>query len=598
MRAVPVKTVALLMLAVLGGILPVATAWLTKLVLDRLAAPAAVDSSDLVALGLGLAAVGAVMATLGHVTRYLDAEFSRAVAFLSQQRLYESINRLTGLGQLENPRFHDRLQLAIHAGREGPRQLIHGLGGTVQGVTMTAGFLGTLFVLNPWMLAIVLAAAVPTLRVELTLSRRRASMATRLGRAGRREIFFGSLLTRLDAAKETRLFGLGDFFRERMFREVRATNAAHRQVDRRALVAHGLLALLGAGVTGLGVVWAIRAAAGGALSVGDVSVFVAAVSGVQLGTSSVAGRVGTIHNALLLFDHYQAIVQTEPDLPAPARPLPVRPLGAGIELRDVWFRYSPDHPWVLRGVNLTVHGGRSLGLVGLNGSGKSTIVKLLCRFYDPTRGAVLWDGVDLREMSVEQLRSRIGAIFQDFMEYELTAWENIGVGDLAAFGEPDRIVDAARQADVHDTVMVLPLRYDTMLSRIFTSHSERDDPATGVALSGGQWQRIALARALLRSGRDLLILDEPSAGLDAAAEYRIHERLRRYHRGRTSLLISHRLNAVREADSIAVLSDGVIVERGGHADLMAAHGAYAELFALQSSGYQSPVAAEQTAASR
>jgi ATP-binding cassette subfamily B protein len=265
-------------------------------------------------------------------------------------------------------------------------------------------------------------------------------------------------------------------------------------------------------------------------------------------------------------------------------------LERGIELRDVWFRYSDAHPWVLSGVDLFLPADAAVALVGCNGAGKSTLVKLLCRLYDPTKGAILWDGIDLRDMEITQLRRRIGAVFQDFMHYDLTAAENIALGDIdaagAAPGERDRIVAAAELAGAHEMLSQLPRGYDTMLSRIFVSEQDKHNPETGVVLSGGQWQRLALARAFLRDKRDLLILDEPSSGLDAVAEHEVHTRLRKHRRGRTSVLISHRLGAVRGADQIVVLDGGAIVERGTHEELITTDGLYAELFRLQAAGYQ------------
>lgn len=295
---------------------------------------------------------------------------------------------------------------------------------------------------------------------------------------------------------------------------------------------------------------------------------------------------GRTHEAMLLFGHYRHVVEAEPDLALPrGRPRTVRPLREGVELRDVWFRYGDDLPWVLQGVSLTIPAGGAAALVGANGAGKSTLVKLLCRFYDPTRGAVLWDGVDLRELPVEELRRRIGGIFQDYVCYDLTAADNIGLGDPAALGDRDRIVDAARRAGVHEALAALPRGYDTMLSRAFDT-AAHDDPGTGVVLSGGQWQRVALARALLRDRTDLLILDEPSAGLDAEAEAELHRLLREHRAGRTGLLISHRLSTVRDADTIVVLSGGRVAEEGPHDALMDAGGLYARLFRLQASGYR------------
>jgi len=244
---------------------------------------------------------------------------------------------------------------------------------------------------------------------------------------------------------------------------------------------------------------------------------------------------------------------------------------------------------VLRGVNLTIPHGHALALVGLNGAGKSTMVKLLCRFYDPDRGAILWDGVDLRDVPVDDLRAKIGAVFQDYMCYDLSAAENIGLGDVSVMEDRERVVAAARRAGAHDIVAGLPRGYDTFLSRMFFDEADREDPETGVLLSGGQWQRLALARAFLRDRRDLMILDEPSSGLDAEAEHEVHSSLRRHRDGATSVLISHRLGAVRDASAIAVLAEGRVAELGSHDELIASGGEYARLFRLQASGYDEVV---------
>jgi ATP-binding cassette, subfamily B, bacterial len=302
---------------------------------------------------------------------------------------------------------------------------------------------------------------------------------------------------------------------------------------------------------------------------------------------TMASEIAKSHQALLMFEHYSAIVDAGPDLPVTTSPRDLPRLQQGIRIQDVWFRYSPDHPWVLRGVNLFIPHGEALGLVGLNGAGKSTLVKLLCRFYDPTRGAILWDGVDLRDVDPTELRERIAAVFQDYMHYDMTAAENIGLGDLEAAKDIGLVQSAANRAGIHDKIVELPQGYQTLLSRMFYMESENDDPETGVVLSGGQLQRLALARAFLRYDRELMILDEPSSGLDAEAENEIHHSITRYRAGRTSLLISHRLGAIRKADRIIVLSAGRVVEDGTHDALMQARGEYARLFTMQSSGYRS-----------
>lgn len=567
-----------------GGVFPLAASWLTKLLLDRLVVGG--STGALLTLAACLAAVGVAQGVTPHATDYLGAELRRGIGVRAQTRLFASMNRFVGLGPFEDPVFHDRLQLAKRSGRDSPGQVVDGVLGSAQSLVTITGFVGSLFVLAPTMAAFVVVFGVPTLVAEVALSRRRAATIWRVGHMERRELFYNQLLSSVEAAKEVRLFGLGDFFLRRMQQERREVDAAVRAVDRGQLRVQSVLALTAAVVAGAGLVWAVNAARTGGLSVGDVSMFAVAVAGVQGALGRLASDVAGTHQALALFDHYREVTSTGPELPVPACPKALPELREGIELRDVWFRYSEDHPWILRGVNLTIRRGQALALVGLNGAGKSTLVKLLCRFHDPTRGAILWDGTDIRDVDPERLRNRLGAVFQDHMHYDMTARENIGVGDLEAMHDTERVERAARRAGVHDTVVGLPRGYDTPLTRIFFMEADKENEETGVVLSGGQTQRLALARAFLREGRDLVILDEPSSGLDAEAEYEIHRSLRRHREGRTSLLISHRLGSVRDADRIVVLSGGRVVEEGDHASLTELGGEYARLFEKQASGYR------------
>ncbi|MGW5559220.1 ABC transporter ATP-binding protein [Micromonospora sp. NPDC003944] len=589
-RAAPAGTAADLVLAALAGLTPVLVAALTKLLLDRLTGGASAGAT-LAALAAGLAVAAALNAVLPHLRTYVAAERSRAVSRLVRRRLHDAVQRLVGLVRLEDPEFQDRLQAAQQTGHLGPTQLTGNAFGVVQSVLAMGGFLGILLVLNPLIGALVLLAALPTLWMQLRLNRARAAMVLRLEHFQRRDMFFAQLLVGVAAAKEVRLFGLGRFFGDRMLDELHGMHRVEQRLDRREVRAQAVLGLLGAAVAGVGVVYTVSVARSGGLTPGDVVIYLAAVPGVQGALGSLVSQLGGIHQALLLFEHYHEVVQVERDLPVPATPRPVPPLTEGIELRDVWFRYSPEHPWVLRGVDLFLPAGSTTALVGLNGAGKSTLVKLLCRFYDPERGSIRWDGVDLRELDPVGLRERLGAVFQDFMPYDLSAAENIALGDLSARDDPERLRAAARDAGIDDALAALPRGYDTLLTRIFFDGPDRDDPQAGVVLSGGQWQRVALARGFLRADRDLLMLDEPSSGLDAEAEADLHRRLGELRQGRTSLLISHRLNAVRDADAIVVLADGRIAEQGDHEQLLAAGGGYARLFTLQARGYREEAAA-------
>jgi ATP-binding cassette, subfamily B, bacterial len=557
--------------------------WLTKLVVDGLTHQAPLAS--LLALATGLAGAGTAAAVLPHLEQYLRADIDRRTGLSAEDELYRQVERFTGLANFEDPSFLDRLRMAMQAASTAGQVAGGGIG-LLRGAMTAVGLIGSLAVISPVMTAVLVLGGIPMLMTEVHLSRRRAAMMWLISPTERRRVFYQGLQENPQAAQEIRLFAMGGFLRRRMLDERRTADAAKRREDRREVVVQGGLALAATVVAGAGLLWVVAAARRGEVSIGDMTMFVAAVAGVQGALGLVVHSFAQSHQQLTLFTHYVAVLRTEPDLPVDPRPRPVPPLRHGIELRDVWFRYDDEHPWVLRGVSLFIPQGLAVALVGLNGAGKSTLVKLLCRFYDPTRGAILWDGQDLRTLDLAELRGRIGAVFQDYMTYDLSATENVAVGDLSALDDRGRVHAAARRAGIHDVLEKLPQGYETPLTRSFFGGSDEQEAHAGVRLSGGQWQRVALARAFLRDRRDLMILDEPSAGLDAEAEHEVHSRLREHRAGQTSLLISHRLGTIRDADRIVVLADGVIVEQGIHANLLSAGGAYARLFALQAAGYR------------
>ncbi|MBP2706972.1 ABC transporter ATP-binding protein [Microbispora sp. RL4-1S] len=563
-----------------GALIPPAVAWLTRAVLDLLTHGAATPAA-IAWLGAALTGCGTAAAVLPQVTLYLREEIGRRVGVVAQDRLFRATERFAGLARFEDPAFLDTLRLALQYGGATPGMVVMAAFGVVRSALACAAFLGALALISPWMAALVAITAAPALAAEIWLSRRRAAMLIGIGPNERRELFYQDLLLSVPAAKEIRLFGLAGHLRGLMREQRTTANAERRRADRRELTVQGVMGGASALLAGAGLLWTLVETLGGGRTVGDISLFVAAVAGVQAAITGLVGEIATIHGQTLLFGHYLTVLTAVPDLPVRPDPRPVPALARGIEFRDVWFRYSPEHEWVLRGVSFTVPYGRSVGLVGRNGAGKSTVVKLLCRMYDPDRGSILWDGADLRDLDPAELRRRIGSVFQDYMTYDMSAAENIGLGDLAAMGDRDRIAEAAGRAGAAGFVAALPRGYDTLLSRIFLDGGE-----TGVHLSGGQWQRLALARAYLRGGRDLLILDEPSSGLDAEAEHEIHSGLRRHRAGRTNLLISHRLGSIRESDLIVVLDEGQVAERGSHDELLRLGGLYAGLFAIQAEGYQ------------
>lgn len=589
-RAGPVAASINLVITILQGLVPAGIASLTALLLAGIQLGDHDPSPTM--LVAGIAGGGLVLALLPYLSTYTDARVRRQLTLVVQDKLFAAVNRFGGMMRFENPAFLDRLRLAQQAAMTAPDQVTGSLFQIVQGLLSVTSFLGVLIVISPMMAAITVVAAIPVLIVQIVISRARVDMMWKISPRNRRQLFYQMLLLDLAAVKEVRLFGLGDFLLGRLRTETKAINIAEEKVERKSLLFQTPLGALSAIIAGAGLFWMIRGAVRGEFNLGEVSMFVAAVAGVQGALSGIVSSLSQAHHALLLFGHFVDVSDMDSDLPTVTDPKPVGSLKEGIRLSDVWFRYTDDGPWILKGVDLAIPSGQSLALVGLNGAGKSTMVKLLCRLYDPSKGSITWDGVDVRDLDVAELRTRISAVFQDYMSYDLTAAENIGVGDLPHIDDRERIIEAAHKADAHEKVGELARGYDTMLSRIFFQGEDNDDPEQGVSLSGGQWQRIALARAMMRANRDLLILDEPSSGLDAAAEQAVHDKLREYRTGATSVLISHRLGAVRHADRIVVLAEGKIIESGGHDELIDLGGEYARLFKIQAANYTGEFAEE------
>lgn len=480
------------------------------------------------------------------------------------------------LRHFESADYQDRLERARRqaAGRNGLLSQIFGQAqDMITAVTLAAG----LFVYAPWLILLLPLSFVPAVWGETRFNTLSYWLARNRSPERRQLEYIRHIGANAETAKEIKLFGLGDFLVERFRSLADAIALENRKLSitraawGAALASISTLTYYGAYAF---IVWRTVV---GDFSIGDL----AFLSGsfltlnnlfqkILLGFTQIAGQS-------LYLDDLFSFFEIEPTIMPPANPKAFpHPLREGIVFDNVGFRYPDTDIWAIRGLGFTLRAGETLALVGENGAGKTTIVKLLTRLYDPDEGRITVDGIDLRDIPVEQLHAHIGVIFQDFLRYSFTASENIGVGSIADRTDMGRIEGAAAASLADAVIGKLPQQYDQPLGRLFNK---------GRDLSGGEWQKIAIARAYMRDA-DLVVLDEPTAALDAKAEAEVFTRFKTLTVGKTAVLISHRFSTVRMADRILVLDGGKILEQGSHTELLAKGGRYAELFELQAAGYR------------
>jgi ATP-binding cassette subfamily B protein len=525
-----------------------------------------------VGVELGLAALGAILARgIDFVDSLLADKFSRHLSV----RTMHHASRLD-LASYEDPVFYDKLERARVQATD-RLGMIQAMGRLLQLIVTTISLSLGIFVYSPWLLIVLVVCVLPAFLGESHFAFLGYSLSFQQTPARRQLDYLRVLGASRESAKELKLFGLSDELTGRfqtISDDIFDQNVA---LAKKRLWASSLLSLLSiAGYYGC-YVWVIYQAATGAITIGTLTFLAGAIAGASTNIQSIFSTFSSIADQALFLTDLLDFFATKPKIRTKANALPApRPIREGFSFENVSFSYPGNDRLVLDGLTFRLERGQRVALIGQNGQGKTTIVKLLTRLYDPTAGRILLDGVDLREYDLEDLCRQIGVIFQDFMRYEMTAAENIAVGRIEARGDRDQIHLAAQKSRASEVVARLPKGYDQLLGRRFEG---------GLDLSGGEWQKIALARAYLRDAQ-VLVLDEPTAALDAQSEYDVFQRFSELTTGKIALLISHRFSTVRMADEIFVLEDGRIAERGDHNRLIAVGGRYADMFELQAASYR------------
>lgn len=575
----PTLTITLMVLSLVSGVLPAAVAYVGKLIIDgvllaiQTGATADRDQAvDWVVLEMGLVVVMAASQRGNSIMRsLLRAQLGHRVNVLILEKALT-----LELEHFEDSEFYDKMSQARREASSRPLSLVMRTFGLIQNVISLVTYGALLLSLSGWAVAILVIAALPAFIAETKYS----GEAFRLFRwrtpETRRRMYLEVVLAREDHAKEVKLFGLGSRLLER-YRDI--FNTVYRE-DRNLTWRRGIwgyvFGLLSTGAFYGAYVWIALATIATDISLGEMTMYIMIFKQGQSALSSLLTAIGGMYeDNLYLSNLYEFLEETIPAPPGTAAEGPEP--GDGIRFEDVSFAYPGAETAAIQGIDLHIPPGSKLALVGENGSGKTTLIKLMTRLYTPTRGRITLDGLELNDWDPQVLRQRIGVIFQDFARYQFKVGENIGVGDVRSFEDQERWRDAAEKGLAASFIGDLPDHYETQLGRWF---------GDGRELSGGQWQKIALSRAFMRRDADILVLDEPTAAMDAEAEVRIFDRFRDVTREQIAVLISHRFSTVRMADHIVVLNAGRIVERGSHDDLMTQGGLYAHLFSLQAAGYR------------
>jgi len=576
-------TVLMGILSILQGFMPALSIEITRIVVNSVEVGIRIHSINpiWVPVGLQLAVVlvTSLLSTLGNIVQQLLQE---KVSNKIQLLVLEKSNTLD-LSFFEDPAFYDKLRQATDQSTYQPVSMISQTFDLFRTIVTLFSVIAILLQLEWWLAIVALLIPIPAFISSAKYGWIGYQRMRRQSPERRIMSYIQTLMTTDTYNKEVKLFTLGNFFIARFRRFANKFYEENKGIlIRRYMMNFLWTGLTGAANTGIYLYVAIRTVTGSLGISGLIAFTQAAVQAGQSFQSLLNGISNTYENNLYINTLFDFLAY-EPKIISPQKPEPVLPnaeiKGLDIEFRDVSFTYPGKDPltqYALKHVSFKVEAGESIALVGRNGAGKTTMVKLLTRLYDPDDGEILIGGRNIKEYDLQELREQVGVIFQDYVTYYMSAQENIGVGRIAEIEDRELVTSAARKSGANAVIERLPEQYDTMLGKWFEK---------GTQLSGGEWQKVALARAFMRDAR-ILILDEPTSSLDAQAESEVFSHFRALTNGKTALFISHRFSTVRLADRIFVLENGTILESGSHGELMHLDGRYAELFNMQAEAYR------------
>ncbi len=570
-------TLAIAIFTLISGLLPAAIAYVGKLIVDSvvLASQNGLQDRHLALSYVGLEAI--LIVILAASQKGLSVCQSLLRVLLGQRVNVMILEKALTLNleHFEDSEFYDKMSQARSQASSRPLSLISRIFGLAQSALTLLTFSGLLLHFSIWAVVVLVLAAIPSFIAETRFSEHAFRLFRWRSPETRQQHYLETLLAREDYAKEVQLYQLGGVLLQR-YRDI--FNRLYDE-DRNLTIKKGfwgyLLGLLSTGAFYAVYAWIVMEAIAGKISLGEMTMYLVVFRQGQSTFASVLTSVGGMYeDNLYLANLYEFLEQP---IPKSDGKITQGIVSEGIRFEHVYFCYPDSQEPVLKDISLHLQHGEKLAIVGENGSGKTTLIKLLTRLYTPSSGRILLDGVDLNDWDIDILRKRIGVIFQNFVQYQFTVGENVGVGDVTHLNDHQEWEVASEKGTAKPFIDNMPQKFGTQLGKWFKGGQE---------LSGGQWQKIALSRAFMRSQADILILDEPTAAMDAEAEMNIFNHFRALTKDQMVVLISHRFSTVRMADKIIVMADGKIIEQGSHEQLLAEDGRYAHLFSLQAAGYK------------